>query len=272
MNRLTQTAMVLLVNATVFAGMANATMILVDFGGNVADPVNPNWNAAVSPSGATDLIDSTGANTGINLSFGGDDSLSTSSNTDGWTDRTEEPAWVNGDLNPLNDRLFLSNNESATMTLSGLDPNTSYNIELAAAFQAGGGGAGQNPGFYNLVDVNGTDANGKGVDAVNALDDSLLTFDSGEGGFAWTVRTGQGDWEEGWLGWANTIPDVNGELILEISTSSNSLSRIALNAMQIEFVSESGTTPGSPAVPEPTTMALAALSGLVVMVRRRRGA
>jgi len=248
----TRSALALMVSTLVFTGMANAA-VLIDFGTAEPDPTG-NWNKGVQGN-TTSLIDDTGSVTTIDLTFTGD--LRTSTSTGVWDGRTVDPAWADADA--LDDRLWLSEGESGSLTISGLDSNTSYDIELASAFNADAGSSGNAPSFLNLIDANGVDGDGKGVTGVNVDSGSELTFNASEGGYAWTVRTGQGDWEEGWLGWFGAVPDVNGELVLSYAAPSGAGDpRVALNAMKIEVV------------PEPASLALLGL-GTLMVCRRRRG-
>jgi hypothetical protein len=238
---------------------AQSGVVLIDFGNASAAPADAvTWNSNVTGA-VSGLLDTTGTNSGISISFTGT-APSTSSLTTSWDDRTIVPTWAASATDALADRLFNSNGQTGSMVISGLNPALSYNIELASAFQAASGGAGSTPSVLNMVDANGVDADGKGVPLINVHTGAELTFDNGNGYF-WTVRTGQGDWQEGWLGWLGAVPNASGELIINYNTGQGSLSRTAFNAMEIT------------AVPEPSVFAWiagAAALGLVGWRRRTR--
>ena len=196
----------------------------------------------------------------------------TSDNDDGWTDRSEVPTWAAGSVNEaLNDRLWQGNNQSGTLLLSGLNTSYTYDIELAAAFQAPSGNAGEDPGFVSLIADGGLNP----VTPVNARanpnDNTDLVFNSLQNGYEWTVRTG-GPTElqsgessgaslspnnEGWIGWYGVTPDENGEISITFSAIGGE-SRGGWNAMSVT------------AIPEPGTLMLLGISGLALLAFRRR--
>lgn len=242
------------------ASTAGATVILVDFADPSSNPASPDtngnqWNSAVEIAGASNLIDIDGNPTGVGLTFGG--SIADSGATGQWG-RTQSPPWAVS--NALDDRLFLGNgNLSGSVTFTGLTPGGSYDIELATSYS---GSAGRAAGFYNLVDANGVDGNGKGVTAVNVFTGDELTFDNGQSKYTWTTNVNGTGGEEGWIGWFDAVADTNGELRLELATGSDSASRASLNAMEISFEDT--------VIPEPASAGLLALGAMGLLVRRRR--
>lgn len=241
------------------AGLASGQflqIVRIDFGDTTGTPEeSANWNT-INGTGNFDLQDTAGNANVLTAVLSG--TFSTTTNSTGWTDRTEVPSWAAGFVDEaLNDRLFQSNGQSGTFTLTGLDANFTYDIELASAFWAEGGSAGATEGFFSL-------SAGNAVVPVNARanpDNNVdLIFNATQGGYGWTVRTGQGA-SEGWIGWYGVTPDANGEIAITLNASGGTLSRGAWNAMEITVV------------PEPSTYA--AILGLlslaaVIVIRRRR--
>ena len=100
-----------------------------------------------------------------------------------------------------------------------------------------------------------TDANGA-VEGFNAF-----TGVSRGTSVMWAANIEGNNGEEGWLAWYNMTADSNGQIVLSINVPSSGDDinpRGALNAMQII------------AIPEPGTLALIFLGGLLVYFRRRR--
>lgn len=235
-------------------GSANAAIVLVDFGNNSISDTG--WNTGITTAGKSNLVDSEGDATSIGISTS---NFSDSGTTTNWDGRTQSPTWATSDS--LTDRLFTSSG-SASVTISGLDVNLTYDIELASGYGTGSlGNSGSQPATYELSGATGTSDPVEGFNA-------YIGTESGSKGttVAWTplmgVTGGDLDPEEGWLGWYNVAPSATGEITINVNADylSNSASRGALNAMQIT------------AVPEPS--AYAALFGLFalgfVIWRRRR--
>jgi hypothetical protein len=241
---LTVTLATLLACATV-----HGAVVLVDFGAGETE-TSTAWNSDITISGATDLKDTLGNTTSIDISF---TNWSDSTSTGTWAGRNESPTWATA--NALTDRLFTSAG-NAVITLSGLDINLTYDIELASSYPAGGNNGSQ-PATYELSGATGTSDPVEGFNAFSST--SLGTT------VAWTAVVdatgGDLDGEEGWLGWYGVTPATGGVITINVNADylNNSASRGALNAMQIT------------AVPEPATYAaLAGLLALGLVIWRRR--
>ncbi|MCC5788307.1 MAG: PEP-CTERM sorting domain-containing protein [Opitutales bacterium] len=260
------------------AGMIHGQVqtMLIDFGTNAGVPNSPDgngnhWNSGITGTDSVQLQDTAGNNNVATATLSG--TFRTSDNEEGWTDRSEVPSWASGSVSEaLDDRLFQGNNQSGTLTLSGLNTALTYDIELAAAFQAPAGNAGEDPGFVSLTAGGGLNP----VTPVNARanpnDNSDLIFNSTQNAYEWTVRTG-GDTElqgggssgadlspnnEGWIGWYGISPDSNGDISITFSAIGGE-SRGAWNAMSIT------------AIPEPSTYAaLFGLGALGMILLRRK--
>ena len=260
--------------ATAFLGVQASTIMLVDFQNVHTDP-GAAWNTIASNSASNQALnDTTGAPSGINLSLSG---WTSSTNTNAFSQaRNEAPSWDTeaNVVNAADDRFFLGASSSASLTLSNLDPNLTYSIELISSSQStlGGGGAntaGDPPAYYRIQDPDGI------VDAYNGFDGTLLTNndpDNQPGGAtagwaAWSTSyygnthptyNASGFGVEGWLSWSNIKPDASGQIVLNVQTLDGD-SRGAINAMQITVI------------PEPGTLVLVgiALGGLLIFRRRR---
>jgi hypothetical protein len=250
MKNLTKSLTIAAGSLMAFGLAAHAQVVLADFGAG-ANETTTGWNTGVTIAGATNLVDSNGDATAIDIAF---TNWSDSTSTDTWAGRTESPSWATD--NALTDRLFTSAG-NAVITLSDLDVNLTYDIEFASSYPSGSSNGSQ-PATYELSGATGTSAP---VEGFNAFTNTSLGTT-----VAWTAvvdaTTGDLAGAEGWLGWYNVAPSATGEIIINVNADylNNSASRGALNAMQIS------------AVPEPATYA--ALLGLlalgVVMWRRRR--
>lgn len=249
MKILTKTLTIAAASFAAAAITAQGQIVLVDFGDANATTLSSEWNAGIrADTGATDLLDTSGAATTWDISFGGDVSDSTSTGHLG--NRTETPSWSDANDNVLDDRVWLDAGASGTMTLSGLDVNLTYSIEIFSSYAAGSGGRGS--ATYTMKDANGD------VEGFNAFTDVSLGT-----AVAWASNVEGTNAEEGWLGWFDMTPDGTGQIVLDIvvpSSGDDINPRGAINAMEIT------------AVPEPATYAI--LFGLlalgVVMWRRRR--
>ncbi|MFP4261629.1 MAG: PEP-CTERM sorting domain-containing protein [Opitutales bacterium] len=227
---------------------AHAT-VLVDFGDAKDDPTDPNWNnVTVADSGTYNLTDTTGAATGINISFGGAIQDS-GSGADQRGNRTEFPSWADSSQLALQDRLFATDGTTSSMTISGLDVNLIYDIELFSAYDSDGI-AGIDAGNYEMTDADGL------VEGFNVLTNTSLGTD-----VAWVPDINGDEAVEGWLGWFNMKPNASGEIILNMETNSadSIRARNALSAMQLT------------AVPEPSAYtAIFGLAALTLVSLRRR--
>jgi hypothetical protein len=219
---------------------AHATIVLVDFGDGNSTTLPSQWNASIrADTGASNLVDTTGSATTWDVSFGG--GLSDSGTTGHLGTRTVTPTWSDASNNALDDRVWLNAGQSGTMTLSDLDVNLTYDIEIFSSYADGSGGRGS--ATHTMTDAGGA------VEGFNASTDVSRGTT-----VAWATNLEGANAEEGWLGWYDMTPDSNGRIILSISVPSSGDDinpRGALNAMQIT------------AVPEPATYA--ALLGLLAL-------
>jgi hypothetical protein len=243
--------------ALVACATAHSAVVLVDFGNAKADPTDPNWNSGitVAGSGTYDLIDTTGATTGIDISFSGGISDSTSGSDHSET-RTDYPAWSDSSDLVLQDRVWQTSGTTGTMTISGLSSGNTYSFELFSGYAFGS--AGRNPVDYQMTD------NGGLVEGFH-VETTGVDYSFGTTVTWYTHQTHLSSPEDpadyaGWIGWYDMTPNASGEITLFVNTNGGSNSRGALNAMQITVV------------PEPSSYA--ALAGLltlgVVFFRRRR--
>lgn len=206
-------------------------VVLNDFNDPAPAP-GGNWNRVPNATSVTDLTDfESGLASSLGLSFSGDIN-GTSSNTQAWDDRTEQPDWATAEV--LADRFYLSAGNSGTMTLTGLTPGVAYDIELASGY-GGDGSSGDGPAEYELTGRDGL------VEGYNALTNASLGTT-----VSWTPRGTAFGGVEGWLAWYGTVADTNGELMLSITVPDVSgRPRGALNALRI--ATQMPDTP--PAVP-----------------------
>ncbi|MCD8483494.1 MAG: PEP-CTERM sorting domain-containing protein [Verrucomicrobia bacterium] len=210
---------------------ASATVLLFDFGTSAAAPsVGGTWNSIASDQAsgtATGFTYATGgAATGISLAY--DNFQATTTNQGNWAHGNKD--WV--DANATAD-YFWRGAGTATMTLTGLNPSWTYDIELVSARGATGN-------RVATITVGGlTTSEDVSSSGFNSLNDG---------------------WNNGSiLRWSGVSPDVNGAIGISFTAAgSNSL---FINAMQVT------------AIPEPSTYAalFGLLSlGCVLVIRRRK--
>jgi len=238
-----------LLATTLACATAHSAVMLADFGDAKSDPTDANWNSGitVADSGTYNLIDTAGNPTGIDIAFSGGLSDS-SSGSDHRGNRTEFPGWADSSQLSLQDRVWT--NSAATMTLSGLNPAITYDLELFSSYASGSGGRGS--AIMTMTDANGA------VEGFNVFPDPDTSLGTSVN---WVTNIEGTNGAEGWIGWFGMTPNASGEITLDIAMGSDDINpRGALNAMQIT------------AVPEPATYA--ALTGLLalglVIWRRRR--
>jgi len=221
-----------------------AVEVRIDFETADTDP-GGNWNSIASPGTNISLDDfNTGNDSGVDVSLTG--GISDSSSTGQWGSRSQSPAWATSEA--LSDRFFITEGGSGTMKFSGLTPGQAYNIELASSY-GGSGTSGNDDGVYELTDADGL------VEGFNAFtNDSLGTSVSWEPRLA---ADNGSNGVEGWLRWSNAVADPSGELTFALSAPDGFNPRIALNALQLTEV------------PEPGSLALMGLGGLLILGRRR---
>lgn len=259
------------------AGLVSAQQtFLVDFQNATPDPTG-NWNV-ISSNNASNfaLTDTSGNSSGVQLTLNG---WGSSGQTDAFQGRLEAPDWATSGQDELNDRFFLGNNSTGTVTISGLDPNLLYNIELVSSSTSTTGlgnfnSAGDPPGYLRLVDPNGV------VNAFNGSDGTLLTGNDPSGAAdapsiptaegnqwaAWSTAYYGNDFPEssysefsvdGWILWSNIAPDGSNTITIQFATGSGD-SRASINALQIS------------AIPEPSTYAAIFGLGALGMILLRR--
>jgi hypothetical protein len=207
---------------------SGAVVVQIDFNNSALAPVG-NWNVVADAVTTTGLLDfDTGVVTEIGITFSGSVNGG-SSDTTSWQDRTVSPSWA--EASTLDDRFFISENGSGTMTLTGLVPGTAYNIELASGY-GGSGSAGDDDGVYELTDAGGL-VEGFNVHTETSLGTSV----------SWTPRGPSQGGVEGWLAWYDAVAMPDGTLTWSLSVPAGANPRVALNAMRISSV---------PASPAPT--------------------
>ncbi|MGC9452813.1 MAG: immunoglobulin domain-containing protein [Oceanipulchritudo sp.] len=200
---------------------SGAMLVHIDFNDPGSAPTG-NWNIIADAVTASGLIDfSTGVATDIGISFSGGVNGGSSDIT-AWDDRSVSPPWA--DAVTLDDRFYISENGSGSMTLTGLIPGTAYNIELASGY-GGDGTSGDDDGIYELTDADGL------VEGFNAYTDESLGTS-----VAWTPRGPSLGGVEGWLAWYNAVAKPDGTLSWALSVPSGSNPRVALNAMRVASV------------------------------------
>ncbi|MCC5842265.1 MAG: PEP-CTERM sorting domain-containing protein [Opitutales bacterium] len=266
------------------AGLASAQVILIDFNSTTNVVTSPDgngnqWNTVSNLSGLSNLSNTSGGNTGIGIAFGGD-SFQTSTADTQWSAagpaRSGQPSWIAGDsFNALEYRFFQSQNRTSTIIISGLDVNLTYDLELVAATRANGTSRAT---MYNIQGANSTGGNQSGNDVgsivpTNGLNGDPLpwinysSFSSSADSFGFgfypnATETNTDAPSDGWISWSGVAPTLDGNIVIHISSQTNSSSsRMAINTMQIT------------AIPEPSTYA--AIFGLLGLgfafwVRRRR--
>jgi hypothetical protein len=251
-----RTGIFVLAIATMGSSHASVAQVLIDFGNNTGVPAG-NWNN-INGTGTFQLQDTDGTANVMTAVLSG--TFNTTTNSTGWTDRTEVPSWAAGLVNEaLNDRLFQGNGDTGTLTLTGLDTNFTYDIELAASFQAESGNAGRDPGFISLSAGGGLNPVVPVNARANPNDNADLDFNATQQAYEWTVRstTSGSPNNEGWIAWYGVSPNNDGEISITFA-GSGTLSRGAWNAMSVV------------AIPEPGTLIMVGIFGLSLLVLRRR--
>jgi hypothetical protein len=108
---------------------ANANVILVDYGSAaVAPSLGGTWNVIGGTVGGP-LVDSTGAASGVSLSFGGDGWIAATVDQGPWP--AGDLDWVDGDATA--DYTFNVGGETSTVVFSGLAPGALYRFDHVAA-------------------------------------------------------------------------------------------------------------------------------------------
>lgn len=238
---------------------------LVDFNQNTGAGSTPGitWNEEITPDdpdSGLGLLDTNGNPSSINITFSGSINNSGSS-SDQWSgrDANQAPLWSTPEA--LFDRLFVGDGNTATMTISGLNPSLTYSFEIASGYDSGS--AARGPATYTMTGGNG---DAEGFRLFFDQDDNLQQESKGTN-VLWAANTatsGAGDLdEEGWLGWFDVLPNSSGEISLFIDVDEGGTGtnpRGSLNAMQIT------------AIPEPGTLMLVGIAlgaGLLTLRRRR---
>lgn len=266
--------------ASACLGVGANIIYLVDFNSTTNNVTTPDangnqWNTVSGLGGLTDLNSTSGGSSTIGVSFGGNGFQLSTADTQ-WSDagaaRSGQPDWIASDsFNALEYRFFQSQNRTSTIIISGLDTSLAYDFELVAATRTSGTGRAT---MYNIEGANSTGGNQSGNDVgsivpTNGLNGDPLPWITYSGfstsadsfGFGFypnATETNTDAPRDGWIAWSGVVPTADGNIIIHISSQTNSSSsRMAINAMQIT------------AIPEPGTLALIFLGGLLVYFRRR---
>lgn len=210
----------------------------------VADTYGIYWNNAIynlqdtapTPSAVTNLITSTNVGTGVGITF-----------SNGW----QANGFQNGGLvapdssllgpiaskNATGDYFFVNGN-TATLTLTGLNPALTYNFQIFATRET----TEVRTSLYTITDING----------LHSL--SLQTSGPGIGANGYNGNNNK------FANFTGLVPTGAGTITMTVASATNNFAYIG--TMQVTAV----------AVPEPGTVALlgaAGLTGLVVYRRRR---
>jgi hypothetical protein len=228
--RILQAAVVALVLVT--ATNVNAVVdIRLDFGNKAAAPM-PNWNTLSAPT-TTDIpvVDylSGDASSGITLSFIKTGStLSNGTTSANWNLGFPGPNWLDANKDAAKDFMSSAWNTSVVVTFKNLDPTLSYTLE----------GVASTSGSANTVPWR---VNNNGVwSGWTNFNAKTLGYDQGQ-----------------WLTWTDLTPDASNQIALQIGQSGVSTNyNILFNAVRLH------------AVPEPATLVLLTLGGLLVARRR----
>ncbi|MCC5842266.1 MAG: immunoglobulin domain-containing protein [Opitutales bacterium] len=214
----------------------------IDFGTNHTAP-GGNWNslnAAASHTGLTNFLTGDVTSVAVDLINTGGSGIQNSGNSTAWGSRTVAPDWATPDV--LNDRLWVNQGDSGILRFRNLDPAKTYTLEIASGF-AGAGAAGADPGIFEVLGATGP------VEGFNAHTDESLGTE-----LFWTSR-GPNDGGnapyavEGWMIWREIAPDAEGRIDVVLTTTSQSLSRVSLNAARLmespQPVDDPGPAPGT---------------------------
>ncbi|MCC5806246.1 MAG: PKD domain-containing protein [Opitutales bacterium] len=200
--------------------------LFIDFGTNHTAP-GGNWNSlnnAPSHGSLVNFADGTPTPVVIDMITTGGSGIQTSGNTTAWGSRAVAPEWATTDV--LNDRLWVGSGHSATLRFRNLDPAKTYTLEIASGFAASGS-AGAEPGIFQVAGADGP------VEGFNAHTEEILGTE-----VYWTSR-GPNDGGtapyavEGWMIWHEVTPSADGHIDVLLSTASDSLARVSLNAARL---------------------------------------
>jgi hypothetical protein len=225
-----------------FAGIAAAALmsvpasaameIRVDFNDAAGAP-GGNWNTVAAPGAVTPpLIDfNTGASTGVTIDLQWFDVLESSSNTE-WDAANSGPAWLDAAKHAAMDYFWGQFADAVGwVKVQNLTPGQAYSVELVASSDSSSAG----PITY---DINGVYFDGSTDGQFDPLDDG---YTSGE-----------------WMTWSSIAADGTGVLELHYDIPTGPVGRNRMNAMRIVEV------------PEPASLALMGLGGLMMIGRRRK--
>ena len=200
--------------------------LFIDFGTNHTAP-GGNWNSlnnAASHSGLVNFADGSPTPVVIEMITTAGNGIQASDNNTAWGSRAVAPGWSTADV--LNDRLWVAQGHRATLRFANLSPARTYTLEIASGFAASGS-AGAEPGIFQAVGADGP------VEGFNAHTEESLGTE-----VYWTSR-GPNDGGspphsmEGWMVWHEVAPHADGHIDVLLSTASDSLARVSLNAARI---------------------------------------
>lgn len=243
--------------ASACLGVGAEFIVLLDFGDADTDPAGSEWNAGIrGDTGRSNLTDTDGNSTGINVSMTNADDFTSNER---WDDSNHvNPPWVDpattDGANVLSDRVSWDRNTEGTVVFSGLQAGWTYDFEIASGLaqngDTGSTGLGRDPNEFEMVGGNGLVAGHNPHRDAN-LGTTVTWYPNPAG-------TSNDDISVGWIRWSGVTANQDGEITLTVRGLSGTNSRGTINAMQIT------------AIPEPGTLALIFLGGLLVYFRRRR--
>lgn len=279
-----------------FTSQVTATnpILLIDFMTGATNPMSPDqngnhWNTVgIGGSSGNTTANSTNLRLtdgtvllGLNVVFQEvDGEFGTPASGSQWSGanpaRQGQPDWVASDsISALDDRANLGNQRKATFTIEGLPelaPGEHFRIELVSA--ATGNFGTDAPGLWNLEAANSTGGNQENDQAGSIVPTNGLTGEP----FVWTENSGTNANRfgfalfpntsatetpsipnQGWLVWDGVQP-INNSFTIHASTHAGSAGnqRAPANALAVYVI------------PEPGTLMLLGISGLALLVFRRR--
>lgn len=208
--------------------------IRVDFS-NAAAVADANWNT-INTKTTSDVAlvnfatgDTSDGITGALLDVR-NRGLAKGTTTNNWqTAVNPGPDWLDGNKNAAKDYVATPSNAMIEFDFKGLDPALTYTIEAISSRNSSSG--------YDNANV--------AWRAIGAVTSST-TFNAYQNGYV----------AGSWLTWADVAPDATGKIAIQVGVPSGTTPNLYLNAIRLY------------AVPEPATLLLLGLAGLIPLRRR----